>query len=214
MEIYNSCISPEANERAAVLAEKYHLPGTGGSDAHKIDCVGLAFTDFAQPIRTESDLINYLSADCNADSATDTVCNPNAIPAFDSARITPLRTFISAVQRSDKASVLKAADNPAAGSDGIPILTCGGSHYPGTTRDHLGMAYDLLLKLYYVYSKAGNFFKRSKLEAEVVYLLSVSDTLFHRIRSMDFLNMLPEKAQKKRQWKEIEDELYVKDMQQ
>ncbi|MCD8151294.1 MAG: PHP domain-containing protein [Clostridiales bacterium] len=163
METYNSCISPEANRYAKELAKQYDLPGTGGSDAHKIDCVGLAFTDFTQPIRTESDLIRYFSAE----------------------------------QLSE-----------------IPALTSGGRHYPGTTRDHLGMAYDLLLKLYYVYSKAGNFFKRSKLEVEVVYLLSVSDTLFQRIRSLDFLNMLPEKAQKKRQWKEIEDELYVKDMQQ
>ncbi|MCD8232645.1 MAG: PHP domain-containing protein [Clostridiales bacterium] len=155
LETYNACIAPEANRRAAALAEQYNLPGTGGSDAHKLDCIGHAFTDFAQPIHSESDLIEYIT--------------------------------------------------------GQPVIACDGCHYFGTTRDHLGIVYDFLLRLYYVYAKAGNLFQRSKRELEIVFLLSRSDNLFKRLQNLEFLNLLPKDSRKQRKWKEIEDHLYMEE---
>ncbi len=63
IESYNACMTPQENRHAKELSIKYHLPGTGGSDAHKLDCIGLAYTDFEIPIHTESDLIACLKND-------------------------------------------------------------------------------------------------------------------------------------------------------
>ena len=57
VETFNACEPPESNAGAKLLAEKYNKPGTGGSDAHKLDCVGMAYTEFPHPIKTELDLI-------------------------------------------------------------------------------------------------------------------------------------------------------------
>lgn len=57
VETFNACESSASNEGARALAEKYHKPGTGGSDAHRLDCVGMAYTEFVHPIRTELDII-------------------------------------------------------------------------------------------------------------------------------------------------------------
>lgn len=57
VETFNACEPPQSNAGAKLLAEKYHLPETGGSDAHKLDCVGMAYTEFEKPIKTELDLI-------------------------------------------------------------------------------------------------------------------------------------------------------------
>ena len=42
------------------IAEKYDLPGTGGSDAHKADCVGMAYTEVPDDITCETDLIAHI----------------------------------------------------------------------------------------------------------------------------------------------------------
>lgn len=60
IETFNACESPQSNGGAKLLAEKYHLPGTGGSDAHKLDCVGMAYTEFPYPIKNELDLIQQI----------------------------------------------------------------------------------------------------------------------------------------------------------
>ena len=60
MEIFNACEPQEVNDRAVKIAEKYDLPGTGGSDAHKADCVGLAYTEVPDDITCESDLIAHV----------------------------------------------------------------------------------------------------------------------------------------------------------
>lgn len=60
MEAFNACESPAANRQAAELAAASGLPGFGGSDAHKADCIGLAYTDLPDFIRTETDLIRYI----------------------------------------------------------------------------------------------------------------------------------------------------------
>lgn len=57
VETFNACEPKQSNEGAKYLAEKYNKPGTGGSDAHRLDCVGMAYTEFPHPIRTELDLI-------------------------------------------------------------------------------------------------------------------------------------------------------------
>lgn len=62
IEVFNSNVTDEANEKAVALAEEYGLPGTSGSDSHKLDNIGLAYTEFTRPITTESDLIEYIKA--------------------------------------------------------------------------------------------------------------------------------------------------------
>lgn len=57
VETFNACESPERNQEAKELAKEYYLPGFGGSDSHKENCVGLAYTKFADKITCESDLI-------------------------------------------------------------------------------------------------------------------------------------------------------------
>ena len=58
VETFNACESDESNERAAKLAAKYGKPGTGGSDAHKLNCIGLAYTEVPDHISTEKELID------------------------------------------------------------------------------------------------------------------------------------------------------------
>lgn len=62
LEGFNACESAESNHCAKVLAEMYELPTFGGSDAHKPDCVGMAYTDIPEKIRHESDLIRAVKA--------------------------------------------------------------------------------------------------------------------------------------------------------
>ncbi len=57
LEGFNSCERPEDNERAVELAEKYNLSMFGGSDSHKIECIGTAYTEFEEPVTCESDVI-------------------------------------------------------------------------------------------------------------------------------------------------------------
>ncbi len=57
IETFNACESSASNAGARLLAEKYGKTGIGGSDAHRPDCAGLAYTEFPNPIKTELDLI-------------------------------------------------------------------------------------------------------------------------------------------------------------
>lgn len=59
VEGYNPCESEAANEAAFALARKYDLPVSGGSDSHRADCVGHAYTLLDKNIRTEDELIAY-----------------------------------------------------------------------------------------------------------------------------------------------------------
>ena len=58
IEIFNSCESTEANEMAVAMSKQYQLPGTAGSDAHKEDCVGLAFTEIPDEIQMKQSLFS------------------------------------------------------------------------------------------------------------------------------------------------------------
>jgi len=60
LEGFNPCESKEANNQAIDLAREYHLTRFGGSDSHKPDNVGLAYTEFHTSIQTEDDLIRYV----------------------------------------------------------------------------------------------------------------------------------------------------------
>ena len=62
VEIFNACEDEESNATACRLAAKYHKPGLGGSDSHKTDCVGLAYTEIPDTVETETDLINCIRA--------------------------------------------------------------------------------------------------------------------------------------------------------
>lgn len=60
LEGFNACEEPENNARAMEIAEQFGIPTFGGSDAHKPDCIGLGWTDFAEDITCESDLIRLV----------------------------------------------------------------------------------------------------------------------------------------------------------
>jgi len=57
IETFNACESRESNQKARELAARYNKPGFGGSDAHKINCVSMAYTDLPQDVTTETELI-------------------------------------------------------------------------------------------------------------------------------------------------------------
>lgn len=60
LEGFNACESLESNATAMEIAARYEKPVFGGSDAHKEECVGLGYTEFAEPITCESDLIRLV----------------------------------------------------------------------------------------------------------------------------------------------------------
>lgn len=60
VEVFNACETAASNQCAQALAEQYHKPGFGGSDSHKSDCVGTAYTVLPDEVKHESDVINYV----------------------------------------------------------------------------------------------------------------------------------------------------------
>lgn len=60
IEAFNACESEESNEGAMKLARKYKKPGIGGSDAHKLDCVGKAYTEIPEYVTCETELISLI----------------------------------------------------------------------------------------------------------------------------------------------------------
>lgn len=60
VEAFNACESLEDNNKALHLAKHFGKPGVGGSDAHKVDCIGTAYTILPDDIKDESDLIRYI----------------------------------------------------------------------------------------------------------------------------------------------------------
>lgn len=60
VEVFNACELPESNQLAAHLANKYRLPGIGGSDAHNPKYIGMAYTEIHQRITCNNDLIHAL----------------------------------------------------------------------------------------------------------------------------------------------------------
>lgn len=62
IEIRNGKVSDQENEMAERVAERLDLPGTAGSDAHRLDEVGKWVTDFERQIEDEQELIEELRA--------------------------------------------------------------------------------------------------------------------------------------------------------
>jgi hypothetical protein len=62
LEVGNGKLSLDENDMARKVAEKLDLPGTGGSDAHRVDEVGNWLTVFEKDIRNERELVEKLHA--------------------------------------------------------------------------------------------------------------------------------------------------------
>ena len=60
IEIKNGKLSDDESDMAAKAADRLDLPGTGGSDAHRMDEVGKWITDFEQEIHNEQELVENL----------------------------------------------------------------------------------------------------------------------------------------------------------
>jgi predicted metal-dependent phosphoesterase TrpH len=60
VEVGNGKLSPDENDMARKVAEKLALPGTGGSDAHRVDEVAKWVTVFEEEICDESELVQAL----------------------------------------------------------------------------------------------------------------------------------------------------------
>lgn len=60
IEAFNACESEASNEGATKLALKYKKPGIGGSDAHKIECVGQGYTILPERVTCETELISLI----------------------------------------------------------------------------------------------------------------------------------------------------------
>jgi predicted metal-dependent phosphoesterase TrpH len=60
IEIRNGNDSDEENDMAAQVAARLGLPGTAGSDAHRVDEVGKWATDFEREIANERELVAEL----------------------------------------------------------------------------------------------------------------------------------------------------------
>ncbi|MEG1505402.1 MAG: PHP domain-containing protein [Lachnospiraceae bacterium] len=60
VEVFNACEPEESNRGAVRLAQKYHKVGIGGSDAHKEDCVGMAYTELPEDVTCETELISLI----------------------------------------------------------------------------------------------------------------------------------------------------------
>lgn len=57
VESFNACVKPFQNKLAKRLAEQYHKPEFGGSDAHRPEVIGAAYTEIEANIRNNDDLI-------------------------------------------------------------------------------------------------------------------------------------------------------------
>jgi predicted metal-dependent phosphoesterase TrpH len=62
VEIGNGKLSPDENDMAFKVAEKLGLPGTGGSDAHRVDEIATWVTVFEKEIEDENELMQELHA--------------------------------------------------------------------------------------------------------------------------------------------------------
>ncbi|MEG0792962.1 MAG: CehA/McbA family metallohydrolase [Lachnospiraceae bacterium] len=60
IETFNACEPPASNEAAAKLASKYQKPGIGGSDSHRLNCVGMAYTELPEDVTCETELISQI----------------------------------------------------------------------------------------------------------------------------------------------------------
>ena len=62
IEVSNGRLSADENDMARKVSQRLGLPGTAGSDAHRVDEVGSCLTVFENDIRNEHDLLRELHA--------------------------------------------------------------------------------------------------------------------------------------------------------
>jgi len=60
IEVINGASSRSSNRKARMLAERLSVPGTGGSDAHRLEEVGKAWTEM-EPAETEEDVVQRIA---------------------------------------------------------------------------------------------------------------------------------------------------------
>lgn len=60
IEGFNSAEDEVSNAKAERIGKRYHKPITAGSDSHRADSVGMAYTEFAADIKNADDLISYI----------------------------------------------------------------------------------------------------------------------------------------------------------
>ena len=60
VEGFNACEPEASNEAAMKLSTRYQKPATAGSDAHKPDCVGKAYTILPRDVTCETELITLI----------------------------------------------------------------------------------------------------------------------------------------------------------
>ena len=60
IEVMNSKVSEKENQFSSQVAAGLALPGTGGSDAHEVEEVGIFATRFFDPVTCEEDFLNAL----------------------------------------------------------------------------------------------------------------------------------------------------------
>lgn len=60
IEAYNCGEDDNSNQKAHRIADRYNKPVTGGSDSHKQDCIGLAYTVIDRHVRNNDELIAYI----------------------------------------------------------------------------------------------------------------------------------------------------------
>lgn len=62
VESFNACSKPFQNRLAKKLARRYHKPELGGSDGHRDEAIGTAFTEIDWDVRNNDDLIRAVKA--------------------------------------------------------------------------------------------------------------------------------------------------------
>jgi predicted metal-dependent phosphoesterase TrpH len=62
IETRNGGTSPESNEAAQAYADKYGIPGVGGSDAHFLMQLGRCLTVFERDVYSEAELVEEIQA--------------------------------------------------------------------------------------------------------------------------------------------------------
>jgi len=62
IEAFNACENTLSNAKASLFANQFDKQFFGGSDAHKMECVGLGYTIIEDSVYSESELISYVKA--------------------------------------------------------------------------------------------------------------------------------------------------------
>ena len=62
LELRTSNMDEDCRRRAAAIQRDYHLTGLGSSDAHSEAVLGFCYTEFAQPVRDNRELVTAIGS--------------------------------------------------------------------------------------------------------------------------------------------------------